>query len=150
MSSPNFNIPTNAPREVGVPGVLSASAGNLIPVANILHYAKTYAYVIVTLVGVLILGLNSHEALWPLAVNLIIAGAGAVVVYVVPNVGTSVGGYLKLIMGALVAVAQVLVPFASFHAVTPIDWLSAAVAGFAAFGVYVTPNGPAQTYQLAA
>lgn len=117
---------------------------------QISSYAKSITYIV--LAGVLVFqnaladGVVSNLE-W---VQIAIAVLGAIPVYYFGNKASGVFKYTKLyvtlIVAALSALATVLAgSISGFASITPGDWISVAIAGLAAIGVYIVPNAPVVT-----
>lgn len=116
---------------------------------NISHYAKSLLYIALATVGVLITALTDNVVTIPELVNILIVGVGAVTVYLVPNLPTGAGQFLKTIVAFTVAGLVALQSFLS-DGITTAEWLQIAVAAFAGVGVFVIPNEPKRNYDLTA
>jgi len=112
---------------------------------NISVYAK--AIVMIISAGIAILGSALTDNLvTPIEyVNIAIAMVTAIGVYLIPNLPAGLAKFGKtfvVLAGAsLMALAVVLGAALSWGAVTSSDWISVALAGLAAIGVHVIPNG---------
>ena len=116
---------------------------------NISHYAKALLYIALAVVGVLVTALADDLLTVDELVNVGIIGIGSISVYLVPNLPSGVGRYAKTIVTFAVAGLVALQSFLT-DGITTTEWLQIAVAAFAGIGVYVIPNEPAKTYDLAA
>lgn len=116
---------------------------------NITHYAKSLLYIALAIVGVLVTALADEIITADELVNVAIIGVGAITVYLVPNLPEGVGRYAKVIVTFVVAGLVALQSFLTDR-ITTTEWLQIAVAAFAGIGVYVIPNEPAKSYDLAA
>lgn len=111
------------------------------------RYAKALAAVAVTILTAILPFLSQHNTLtqaeW---VNVVIVGAGAVIVYVAPNLPGSWSAYTKSILAAVVAGATVLasvIGSGGVQAVPSVEWVQVILAFVSALGVYAVPNVPA-------
>lgn len=91
---------------------------------------------------------NADGVVTPLEyTNIFIAIAGAVLVYILPNLPAGPAKYTKTIVAfataAAQAVAVIVANSADWSGVTGNDWLSVILAGLAAIGLYIIPNTPA-------
>lgn len=112
---------------------------------NISHYAKAIVYIGLAVVGVLVSALTDDVVTTAELVNVGIIGVGAVATYLVPNLPSGPGAYLK---GAVAFTVAALVALQSLltDGVTTAEWLQIAVAAFAGIGVVIVPNEPAVPY----
>ena len=116
---------------------------------NITHYAKSLLYIALAAGGVLVTALADEILTVDEGVNVAIIGVGAITVYLVPNLPAGVGRYFKVGVAFVVAALVALQSFLT-DGITATEWLQIAVAAFAGIGVYVIPNEPKKTYDLAA
>lgn len=108
---------------------------------NLSHYTKFLAAVLFVVVSALVAALADGSITVEEGINVGIQGGGAIVVYVVPNLPTGIGGYLKLIVQALTAGAVLLVSLL-LGGVTLGEWLQVGNAILGVFVVYALPNFP--------
>lgn len=108
---------------------------------NITQYAKALLYIalaaVTFLVTALVDSVLSVEEIW----NLVIVVVGAIVVYLVPNLPTTIGQYAKTIAAFVTAFAVALLSFLT-GGITVTEWLQIILAAFAGVGVYIIPNEP--------
>jgi hypothetical protein len=108
---------------------------------NIGHYAKAITYIALATAAVLVTALTDNQVTIEELINILIALAGAVIVYLVPNLEDGPGQYLKTIMTFGIAAGIAIASFLS-GGVTLSEWVQVAIAAFAGIGVYVVPNEP--------
>ena len=114
---------------------------------NIGAYAKSIVMIIAAGVAILVAALSDNVVSATEGVNVGIAIVTAVGVYLVPNLPAGPARYGKTFVAlggaALTALVAILGGTLGFTDVTASDWLSVALAGLAAIGLYIIPNGPA-------
>jgi hypothetical protein len=110
---------------------------------NITHYAKALLYIALAVVGVLVTALADETLSTAELINVAIIAAGAVTVYLVPNLPTGPGSVLKTLVAFTTAALVAVQSFLS-GGITTTEWLQVAVAAFAGIGVYIIPNEPAK------
>ena len=111
---------------------------------NITHYAKAIVYIALAAVGILVTALADDVVTTAELVNILIVAIGAIATYLVPNLPTGPGQYLKGIVAFLVAGLVALQSLLT-DGITTSEWLQIAVAAFAGIGVTIVPNQPAVT-----
>lgn len=109
-----------------------------LPATTIAAYAKSLVYVGLALLGFAITALADNVVTGEEALNFVIIGLGALVVYVVPNMPTGVAAYSKTIAAFIIAGIVMLISLLS-GGVTLSEWLQVIVAAFAGIGTLV-PN----------
>lgn len=114
---------------------------------NIGSYAKSIVMIIAAGVAILTAALSDNVVTATESVNIGIAVVTAVGVYLVPNLPEGPARYGKSFVAlggaALTALVAILGGTLGFADVTTSDWLSVALAGLAAIGLYIIPNAPA-------
>lgn len=108
---------------------------------NLAHYTKFLAAVFFVVVSALVAALADGTITVEEGINVGIQGGGAIVTYVVPNIPSLFGGYLKLVVQALTAGAVLLVSLL-VGGVTLGEWLQVGNAILGVFVVYALPNFP--------
>lgn len=108
------------------------------------QYTKSIVMVLAAGLGIFIAA-NSDGVVTPLEyTNIFIAIAGAVLVYILPNLSSGPAKYTKTIVAFATAAAQaaavIVAHSADWSGVTSNDWLSILLAGLAAIGLYILPN----------
>lgn len=112
---------------------------------NISVYAKSIVMIIAA--GIAILGSALTDNLvTPIEyVNIAIAMVTAIGVYLIPNLPAGPAKFGKTIVAlagaSLMTLAVVLGTALSWGAVTSSDWIAVVLAGLAAIGIYIIPNG---------
>lgn len=110
---------------------------------NITQYAKAIMYIALAAVGFLITAVVDNQLTVSEVINLVIIVAGAVGVYLVPNLDAGIARYAKGGVAFLTAGLVALLSFLS-GGVTLSEWLQVLVAAFAGIGVTIVPNEPAR------
>ena len=107
------------------------------------RYAKAILAIIAAVLVVLVSALSDGHVSAIEATNSGIAGVTAVGVYLVPNLASGAGAYLKLvvaILGAVLAALLTILTNALGTGITPADLLTLVLAGIGAVGVGIIPN----------
>lgn len=112
---------------------------------NIGHYAKAITYIALATAAVLVTALTDNHVTAEELINILIATAGAVIVYLVPNLAEGPGRYLKAVMTFGIAGGIALASFLT-GGVTISEWIQVVIAAFAGIGVAIVPNEPAVVY----
>lgn len=108
------------------------------------QYSKAIIMILAAGVGIFTAA-NSDGVVTPLEyTNIFIGIAGAVLVYLLPNLPAGAAKYTKTIVAfgtaAAQAVAVIVANSADWSGVTSNDWISVVLAGLAAIGLYIIPN----------
>ena len=111
------------------------------------HLVDPVAFAL-AVVGVLVTALTDDIITTAELVNVAIIGVGAVATYLAPNLPSGAGSVLKTIVAFIAAGLVALQSFLT-GGITTSEWLQIAVAAFAGIGVYVVPNEPKKSYDLA-
>jgi hypothetical protein len=106
---------------------------------NIGHYAKSLLYIALAAVTFLVTALADSVIETQELINLGIILAGAIGVYLVPNLPDSVAKYGK---GAVAVATAALIAILSFlgDGISTSEWLQVGIAALAAIGVVIVPN----------
>lgn len=113
------------------------------PTTTLATYAKSLVYVALALIGFAVTALADNVITGEEALNFVIIGLGALVVYVVPNMPTGVAAYSKTIAAFIIAGVVMLISLLS-GGVTLSEWLQVIIAAFAGIGTLVPNRTPAE------
>ena len=116
------------------------------------RYTKAILAIIAAVLVVLVSALSDGHVSAIEATNSGIAGVTAVGVYLVPNLASGPGRYLKLVvavLGAVLAALLTVLTNALGNGITPADLITLVLAGIGAAGVGIVPNAPQALSPLA-
>lgn len=111
------------------------------------QYTKSLAFVVVAVLTAIVAALSDNVITTAELVQAVVAGAGAVAVYIVPNLAAGLGAYLKTFVAIATTAGTALVPIlgeGGFGNVPTSAWLTVIITALGAVGVYIAPNAPAE------